>query len=81
MLQKASFYRFRVIKGKQTRGGGAHTQIRVKAEALLKLNFSEALDWRRSVKNNLTQVFSSEFFGSLKNTWLEERLRTKTALT
>ena len=45
------------------------------AEALLKLNFSEALDWRCSVKKTPAQVFSSEFFGGLKNTCLEERLR------
>ena len=57
-------------------GRGWSTQIRVKAEALQKLRFSEALEWRCSVKKTPTQVFSSEFFHSLKNTWLEERLQT-----
>ena len=56
--------------------GGGHTQIRDKAEALLKLSFSEAQDWRCSAKKTPTQVFSSEFLGSLKNTCLEECLRT-----
>ena len=70
--QGYSFYRFWVIKG----GWCGHTQISVKAKALLKPSFSEAQDWRHSVKKTPTQVFSSEFLGSLKNTCLEECLRT-----
>ena len=77
MLQNARATAFTVselLRG--GRGWGGHTQISVKAEALLKLSFSEAQDWRCSVKKTRTQLFSSEFLGSLKNTCLEECLRT-----